>query len=229
VSCFSPGLAGGGLGRPFFDESRDLLAVALEDDLVEGFFERDAGVCAPAGDTAAIASTIKTIHAGMFVGTLLETAREWEHAPSAAAVSALVAHNWRGIGIPAKRFGIAPGQDFNHPVIEIIHWMRLNGLKPSIVFFMSLFNVITQSYAQIFVLAPHPDIFRTQQLDILHRNLGDAIGAPMQFLLIRGQRSQIKNGVWFRQCDFSGRLYVQRRLWLGWRLVHNHWNRFAER
>ena len=124
---------------------------------------------------------------------------KWKHAPSAAAVFALVAQDRRRIRIRTKRFRIAPGKDFNHPVIEIIHWMRLYGLEPAIVFFVSLFNVITQSYAQILVLTPDPHIFGAQQLNILHRNLGYAVGAPMQFLLIRGQRSQCKNRIRFRR------------------------------
>ena len=79
----------------------------------------------------------------------------------------------------------------------------MDGLEPAIVFFVSLLNVITQSETQILVLAPEPDILGTQHLDILHRNLGDAIGAPVQFLLFRGQRVEAKNLLRFRRFAFG--------------------------
>src|SRR6202049_2674393 len=103
-----------------------------------------------------------------------------------------MAQDWGGIWIRAKRFWIATGKDLNHPVVKIIHWMRLYRLEPAIVFFVGLLNVITQSYAQVLVLTPHPHVFRAQQLYVLHRNFSYAIRAPMQFLLIGGQRGQPK-------------------------------------
>src|SRR3984893_18893829 len=97
-----------------------------------------------------------------------------------------------GVRVRAKRFWIATGQDLNHPVVEIIHWMRLYSLEPAIVFFVGLLNVITQSYAQVLVLTPRPHVFRAQQLYVLHRNLSYPIGTPMQSLLIGAQRGQTK-------------------------------------
>ena len=72
--------------------------------------------------------------------------------------------------------------------------MRLDWLEAAIVFFVGLFNVITQSGTQILVLAPELNIFRAQHSDILHGNFGHAESAPVQFLLFRRQRVEIKNG-----------------------------------
>src|SRR5712672_1647037 len=203
ASCFSPPTAAGVLGIPFFVDVAVFLLGELEDVLAGGFFARFACDCACAGNATAIASNMKAIELRRLEGVAIKMAREWELAHFAVAVLALVAQDRRGVRICTKRFRIASGQDFNHPVIKIIDGMRLYGMKQAIVFFVSLFNVITQSYAQILVLTPGPHIFGAQQLNILHVNLGYAIGASVQFLLIRGQRSQSKNRIWFRRCHFD--------------------------
>jgi len=87
--------------------------------------------------------------------------------------------------------------------------MRLDGLEPAIIFFVSLLNVITQSEAQILVLAPEPYVLGTQHPDVLHGNLGDAEGAPVQFLLFWWQQVEIKNG---RRFHRGARLHCRMRL-----------------
>jgi hypothetical protein len=74
-----------------------------------------------------------------------DAARVREQTAFPAAVFTLPAQDRGRIRILAKRMRIAAGQNLHHPVIEIIHRMRLDGLKPAIVFFMGLLNVITQS------------------------------------------------------------------------------------
>ena len=71
--------------------------------------------------------------------------------------------------------------------------MRLDRLESAIVFFVSLLNVITQSETQILVLAPDPHVLGAQHPDVLHRNLGHAEGASVQFLLVWWQQVEIKN------------------------------------
>jgi len=213
---FFTGSLGGAASAFFFTEGVVLLCGALADVFVEGFFARLTGVCACMGNAAAIPSSITRIEMGA-----IEMTRKRKHAPSPAAIRALMAQNRGGIRIRTQRFWIATGQDLHHPVIEIIHWMGLYSLEPAIVFFMGLLNVVTQSGAQIAILAPSSHVFRAQQLYILHRNLGYPIGAPMQFLLIGGQRSQAKcRLLGFGQLDFKRWLDRNRLFPLRYRFVH---------
>src|SRR4029077_16096276 len=85
-----------------------------------------------------------------------------------SAARKLAAQDRGGIGILAKCFGIATGQNLHHPVIEVIHRVRSDRLETAIVLFMSLLNVITQSKAQILILAPDSHILGSQHLDVLH-------------------------------------------------------------
>src|SRR5579872_2483054 len=126
--------------------------------------------------------------------TATTPARIWKETVFPASAFALPAQDGSRVGILAKRLRISAAQNFHHPVIKIVDRMRLNGLESAIVFFVSLFNVITQSETQILVLAAHAHIFRAQHLDVLHGNFGDAESAPVQFLLLRGQHVEIKSG-----------------------------------
>ena len=154
----------------------------MVEDFAVGFFAAFSGVCARACGTANRSSATAATPEGM-----------WKQAVFLATALALPAQDGRGVRILAERFRIAAAQYFHHPVIEIVHRMRLDGLEAAIVFFVGLFNVIPQSETQVLVLAPEPYVFRTQHPDVLHRNLGHAEGAPMQFLLFWWQRVEVKN------------------------------------
>lgn len=103
--------------------------------------------------------------------------------------------------------------------------MRLDGLEPAIVFFVSLLNVIPQSVTQILILAPQPYVFRTQHPDVLHRNLGDPEGAPVQFLLFWWQQVEIKNRRRFRR--FTCRLHLSFLLQPGGKIQFKPWRRLV--
>src|ERR1700732_4101218 len=115
ASCFSPATAAGGGATFFFAGVAVSLFFAAADVFAERFFARCAGVCACMENAAAITSNINA----------METARLWKRAASLAAVFTLLAQDRGGIGIRPKRIWIAAGQNFNHPIIEIIDWMRL--------------------------------------------------------------------------------------------------------
>src|SRR4029077_5922795 len=138
ASCFSLATAAGGAATFFFAGVAVSLFFAAGEVFAERFFACFAGVCPCMGYAAAITSNNNGI----------ETARIWKRAASLAAVFTLLAQDGRGIGICPKRVWIAAGQNLNHPIIEIVHWMRLYSQEPAIVFFVGLLNVITQSYAQ---------------------------------------------------------------------------------
>lgn len=135
ASCFSPATTAGGGATFFFAGVAASLFFAAADVFAERFFARCAGVCACMGNAAAITSNNNGI----------EIARLWKRAASLEASLTLLAQDRGGIGICSKRVWIAAGQNFNHPIIEIIHWMRLYSQEPAIVFFVGLLNVITQS------------------------------------------------------------------------------------
>jgi len=112
--------------------------------------------------------------------------------------------------------------------------MRLDGLEPAIVFFVSLLNVITQSVTQILILAPEPHILRAQHSDVLHGNLGDSEGPPVQFLLFWWQQVEIKNRRRFRgftcglrllcRAQLAGKIQIELRR----RLVRGHRRGFVQ-
>jgi len=84
-------------------------------------------------------------------------------------------------------------------------------LEPAIVFFVSLLNVITQSETQILVLSPEPYVLgRSIRMSCM--NFGDAEGAPVQFLLVRGQQVEIKNRLRFQRFNCVACLHCRMRL-----------------
>ena len=100
-----------------------------------------------------------------------------------------------GIRIFAERVRVAIRKDLHHPAIKIIDRMIHDGTETAVIFSMSLLNVITQSNAQIFLFAPQPHLFRPQHFNVLHGNLGNPIGAPVQFPLLGGQLVDVKISV----------------------------------
>ncbi len=57
---------------------------------------------------------------------------------------------------------------------------------------MSFFNVVFQSDADISVFAAQSNLFRTQHFNILHRNFGHTICAPVEFLFLGSQPVDVK-------------------------------------
>ena len=115
--------------------------------------------------------------------------------------------NRRGIRIFAEGFGIAIGENFHHPIVKIIHRMILNRAKAAVVFLACFINIRAQPDADVLVLAAQPNFFWLQQLDVLHRNFGDAIRAAMQFLFFPGKIGEFES--------FFGNFYFRR--WRGGR------------
>ena len=74
----------------------------------------------------------------------------------------LVPQNRRGIGIFSKGLGIALGENFHHPVMEIIHGMILNRAEAAVVFFAGFINVTAQPVTDVFVFASQANVLGPQ-------------------------------------------------------------------
>ena len=57
----------------------------------------------------------------------------------------LAPRNGRGIRVFAEGLRIAISQDLYHPVIEVIDRVAKDRLKTPVIFFVSLFNIISQT------------------------------------------------------------------------------------
>src|ERR1700688_3810094 len=93
--------------------------------------------------------------------------------------SKLTPYNRRGIRITPESLWISLAKDFDHPVIKVIHWMAQNRLEAPVIFFVSLFNIISQTETNVSMLPSQTDLVGPEHLNILHRNFGDAIGSPV--------------------------------------------------
>ena len=135
VYVFSPGVSEAIGVEVFLAGRAGFLAGGANRGFVTGFFGRTAGACAWDGNNAAGTNSTNRME---ITGMRMQ-------ADFAAARFMLMAQNRGGIGIIAEDFGVSATQNFHHPVIKIIHRMGENRLETAIVFFMSLFNVVTQS------------------------------------------------------------------------------------
>ncbi len=70
--------------------------------------------------------------------------------------------NGRGIRIFAEGLGVAIGQNFHHPIVEIIHGMILNRAKTAVVFLARFINVNAQTDTDIFMFTAQANFFRLQ-------------------------------------------------------------------
>ncbi len=95
--------------------------------------------------------------------------------------------NRRGVRIFSEGLGVAVGEYFHEPMMEIIHGMVVNRAEAAIVFLAGFVQIAAQSAANIFLLAGEANVLRPEQLDVLHRDLSHAIGAAMQVLQLGGQ------------------------------------------
>src|SRR5712664_50052 len=109
-----------------------------------------------------------------------------------AKTARLVMARGRGVRIFAQGVRVPVCQDFHHPAIKVVDRMVHDGFETAVVFSMSFFNVVFQSYAEIFVLAAQAHLLRTEHFNILHRNLGDPICAAVQFLFFGGEAVDVK-------------------------------------
>ena len=101
--------------------------------------------------------------------------------------------NGRGIRIFAEGLGVAIGQNFHHPIVEIIHRMVLNRAKTAVVFLACFINVHPQADADVFVLTAEANFLRLQKFDVLHGYFGHAVRATVQFLLFPGKIGKFKS------------------------------------
>ena len=99
----------------------------------------------------------------------------------------LVLQDGRGIRVSSERFGIAFREDRHHPCVKVIHGMIEDRAKTAVVFLASFINISSQPHTNIFVLTSQANVLGPQQLNILHRHFGDAIGAPVKLLLLARQ------------------------------------------
>jgi hypothetical protein len=98
----------------------------------------------------------------------------------------------RGVWIFAEGTGIALREDLHHPAIKIVDRVIHDGFEPPIVFSVSFLNVIPQPDADILVLTAKTNLLRSQHLNILHRNFGNAVRALVKLLLVRRQPVDVK-------------------------------------
>ena len=70
----------------------------------------------------------------------------------------LVPQNGRGIGIFSKGLRISLGENFQQPVMEVIHGMILNRAEAAIVFFAGFVNVAAQPVADVLVFAAQTNV-----------------------------------------------------------------------
>src|SRR5207302_641286 len=126
-------------------------------------------------------------------------AREDTSSPGVLNTSKLAPQNRRGIGILAEVFWVSLAQNFDHPIVEIIDRMAQDRLKTPVIFFVSLFDIIPQTQANVLMFASQTDLIRTEHFNILHGNLGDAIRPPVQILLLWLQRRNVKRRSCSRQ------------------------------
>ena len=54
----------------------------------------------------------------------------------------LVPQNGRGIWIFSDGFGIAIGQNFHQPVMEVIHWLFQNRAETAVVFLAGFVEIV---------------------------------------------------------------------------------------
>lgn len=100
--------------------------------------------------------------------------------------------NRRGVRIFSEGLGVAVGEYFHEPVVEIIHGMVVNRAEAAIIFLAGLIQIAAQSAANVFLLAGEANVLRPEQLDVLHRDFGHAVGAPVQVLHFGGQAGDIE-------------------------------------
>src|ERR1700722_8585574 len=89
----------------------------------------------------------------------------------------LLSQNGRRIGIFPESFHIAIRKNLNHPTVEIIDRMILNGAEPAVVFPARLVDIAAHAAADIFLLASGADVGGVQKFDVLHGHFGGSIGA----------------------------------------------------
>ena|ERR1700722_15113899 len=66
-----------------------------------------------------------------------------------------------GVRIFAEGMRVALRKNLHHPAIKVIHRVVHDGFEPPVIFSMSFLNVITQSDADIFVLAAEAYLLRS--------------------------------------------------------------------
>ncbi len=107
----------------------------------------------------------------------------------------------RGVRIFAESVGIALCEDLHHPAIKIVDRVIHDGFESPIVFSVSFLNVIPQPDADILVLTAKTNLLRSQHLNILHRNFGNAIRAAVKLLFVGRQTVDIKSaGAFWLAC-----------------------------
>jgi hypothetical protein len=151
-----------------------------------------------------------TLGNGMAVGGGGTETRDASVKPDVTA-GKLAPQSGRAIRIFAKGLGIAIAQDLHHPVIEVIDGMAKNRLKTPTILFMSLLDIISQTYANVSMLAPQKNLVGAEHLDILHGNFGDAIGSPVQVLFLWKQRRDIERRGRGRKLFYGVRRRMPRR------------------
>ena len=92
-----------------------------------------------------------------------------------------------GIGIFSEGLRLPFRQNFDHPMIEVVHGMFENWSEAPYIFFPGFVNVAAEADTNVFVLPRQLHIFRPQQVDVLHGNFRMTVRAAVQFLLLRRQ------------------------------------------
>src|SRR5579863_4027642 len=87
----------------------------------------------------------------------------------------LMPQNRRGVRIFSEGLGVAVGEYFHEPMMEIIHGMVVNRAEAAIVFLAGFVEIAAQSAANVFLLASDANIFRPEQFDVLHGDFGHTI------------------------------------------------------
>ncbi len=122
----------------------------------------------------------------------------------------------RGVGVIAEGVGVPFGEDLHQPAIKVIDWVIHDWFEAAVIFSMSFFNVVFQSYAEVSVLAAQAHLLRSEHFYVLHRNFCDAIRAPVQFLFFERQAVDVKFFAKFRSVGGPrDRLDQFERFWFG--------------
>src|SRR5580698_2924247 len=130
------------------------------------------------------------------------------------ARSYLAMQDGRRIRILAERVAISSGENFDHPVMEIIDGVIVNRGETAIVFLARFIDIDLQARADVFVLAAGADFLGLQQLDVLHGDFGDAIRALVHVLHFGRKRGHIERlGFRFIGGVLDHRLGDQRLVW----------------
>jgi hypothetical protein len=121
----------------------------------------------------------------------------------------LVPQDRRGIRIFSEGVVAALGENFHHPMVEIIDGMILNRSEAAVIFLTGLIEITSQPLTEIFVLATQFNFFGPQQLYVLHGDFRVPAGATMQVSQVVRQRRKIEGR------RFGGSHFLHRGLFDG--------------